>query len=246
MLSLKILVVEDQAITAMFIKQTLEDAGHGVTGIARNFDEAVALVKKDPPDIGLLDIELKGSSRDGIGTAKEITQLHTMPIVYLTSHTETDIYNQAKDTFPSAYLQKPFVRSELLMQIDLAYHNFSQQKSANMIPYESDSLFLKIKKVYEKIPKSAIKFLEADSVYTHLHLAGRAGTVTVTIGLGLLAPYLPDSNFFKLSRSFLINLDFVEKLDNNYIYLRDSIKPIAIPQGKKKELMIKLNVIRGK
>ncbi|MFD2936406.1 response regulator [Spirosoma flavum] len=67
--SLAILIVEDVTITAFDIQETLEKAGHTVTAISRNFQEAVAAVKRQPPDLAIIDVRLEGSSADGITTA---------------------------------------------------------------------------------------------------------------------------------------------------------------------------------
>ncbi len=54
--SLRILIVEDELITATDLRETLEKAGHTVTAIARSFSEALKSARQQTPDVALLDI----------------------------------------------------------------------------------------------------------------------------------------------------------------------------------------------
>src|SRR5919199_2098452 len=95
---LNILIVEDETITAMDLRETLEEAGHKVIGIARDLQTAVKLVRSNPPDLALVDIQLEGSTGDGIATAKELLTYHRMPIIYLTANSEQETFQAAKET----------------------------------------------------------------------------------------------------------------------------------------------------
>lgn len=68
---IKILVVEDEIIVALDIEKTLLKLGFKVTNKVTNYDDAIKSVKKNKPDIVLMDIKLK-NSKDGIETAKDI------------------------------------------------------------------------------------------------------------------------------------------------------------------------------
>ncbi|UEM24264.1 response regulator (plasmid) [Skermanella mucosa] len=55
---MQILVVEDEAIIALYIGMTLQEAGHEVVGVASSLDDAVKLLDQKIPDIALIDINL--------------------------------------------------------------------------------------------------------------------------------------------------------------------------------------------
>ena len=59
----KILVVEDENVTAIDISGKLEEMGYTVTGIVGKAKEAIDAVEKKRPDLVLLDIKLRGSKR---------------------------------------------------------------------------------------------------------------------------------------------------------------------------------------
>lgn len=114
----KILIVEDEYIEALDIKQNLESFGYEVPYIASFAEEAIEKTLELEPDLVLMDIILKGES-DGIYAASEIKD-SGIPIIYLTAHSEKATVQRALATDPHAYLLKPYDRTELKFAIELA------------------------------------------------------------------------------------------------------------------------------
>ena len=240
---LKILIVEDQTITAMDIKETLEEAGHTVTDTARTYEQAVASVKSNPPDLAIVDIKLEDSAADGIITAEKIVALHSMPIIYLTANSERKTFQRAKETLPAAYLLKPFDPDELLMQVEVVWNYFKSTQLA----YASDGLFFTIKnKGHHRIILNEVLYLEADGSSTKIYVKQERVPHEVSMNLSSVADHFEAPNFFPLSRSYVINLDYVERIVEDKLYLRNYEKPIQIPVTKKKELAQKLRIIKTK
>lgn len=236
---LNILIVEDEIITAVDIQETLEKAGHRVTAIARNFQEAVAAVRQYPPDLAMIDIRLEGSSADGITTARELLNQHWMPIIYLTASSESQAFQRAKETLPAAYLLKPFRHHELAFQVELAYIN---QHNRNLLT--SETLFLPINKGHEKIEKDNVLYLLAEGAYVNVYMVGEEKPHLLAMNLGYLAQYFSTANFHRLSRSLLINLNHVSRLERNQLFMHKLSAPITIPEGNRADLMNKLSVVR--
>ncbi len=246
MQSLKILILEDEIITATDLKVTLEEAGHQITAITKNYQEAMASIKKNPADIAILDVILKKSALDGIAIAKELLEHNWMPIIYLTANSGPEIFMRAKETLPAAYLLKPFRHNELAYQVELAYYYFSQSRAGNRTKdYIPENIFVKIKDIYKKIPKKEILLIQASRVYSIIHLTTKEKAVTVTGNLTYLSQYLPETSFFRLSRSYIINLDHIERFDQNYIYFSNFNEKISIPSGSKAELKKVLNALQN-
>ncbi len=241
---LKILIVEDELITAMDLRETLEVAGHQVTSIARNYQEALKALDRQLPDLALIDIKLDGSAGDGITTARELVRQHPMPIIYLTANSEPQMFQSARETRPAAYLLKPFRHDELKLQIELAYYNF-QLKSTN----DADVplyVYWPVRDGYEKIDLKEVLYLEANGAYTKAYLMKRKEPYQISTNLSHLAHYFLAPNFYRLSRSLLINLDHLERLEHNHVYLANYRPAIQIPASGRKELMKKLTVVRTK
>lgn len=115
----KILVVEDERIVALNLKQRLERLGYDVSDLAVNADQALCAVKDHTPDIVLMDIHIEGDV-DGIDTAKLINRERPLPVIYLTAYSEEPTLERARSTMPYGYLLKPFSEKELHATIQMA------------------------------------------------------------------------------------------------------------------------------
>jgi DNA-binding response OmpR family regulator len=120
-MSTKVLIVEDEAIVALDIKNALLKLGYDVIACATNEEEAIASIKKILPDIIIMDIHLN-HSKDGIETAKAIQKIANIPILYLTAFADDETIRRAVNTNPIGYLIKPFKREELKSTILLGLH----------------------------------------------------------------------------------------------------------------------------
>jgi DNA-binding NarL/FixJ family response regulator len=117
----RILVVEDEFLTALNIKEDLSLSGYEVPALAKNGEEAIRLASELQPDLILMDILLDGSM-NGIDAATEILKSRRIPLIYLTAHSSSDMLNQAKITEPFGYLSKPCSQSTLKSMIEMALH----------------------------------------------------------------------------------------------------------------------------
>jgi CheY-like chemotaxis protein len=131
-ISLDIVIVEDEAITALDIKRKLEHWGHGVPKVAHSGADAIQIVNETNPDLILMDIVLKGEI-DGVETVNEIKKNHDIPIIYLTAHSEEEIMTRAKYTEPYGYLIKPIDEKELLFAIESAFYKHKIDKKLKKV-----------------------------------------------------------------------------------------------------------------
>jgi DNA-binding LytR/AlgR family response regulator len=244
--SLRILVVEDELVTAMNIQETLEGAGHTVVGIARTSQDAVKAFKQHAPDLVMVDIQLSNEEEGGIRAAREMQTIRPVPIIYLTANSEERMVKIARDTLPAAYLLKPFRVEELTIQVELAYHTFIANLPKKEVEKEVKDLFLHINQGYEKVLPKDVLYIMADGVYSKLFLVNRDKPRHVSMNLSHLAEYFPGANFFRLSRSYLINLDHLERLERSNLFMVDHKTPIPVPADSRKELMNKLTIVRTK
>lgn len=125
----KVLVVEDEGIVALSIRETLKKLGYEVVGIASSGIEAIRKAGEQLPDVILMDIRIKGDM-DGIETAERITNLYEIPVIYLTAYTDDETLNRAMKSHPHSYLVKPFNERELYSNIEFAiYKHRIRQKT---------------------------------------------------------------------------------------------------------------------
>lgn len=118
--SIKILVVEDERIIAMDIRNSLMRMGYEVLGIVNSGEKALEKVQQVKPDLVLMDIVLKGEM-DGIEAGEKILHDFNIPVVYLTSHTDPSTLERAKKTNPFGYVVKPFEERDLHTTLEIAW-----------------------------------------------------------------------------------------------------------------------------
>lgn len=117
----KIMVVEDEFLVALNIKEDLMLSGYEVPAIARSGEEAICKAVEVLPDLILMDITLDGLL-DGITAAAEIRKAHAIPIIYLTAHAGANTIEKAKATMPFGFLPKPCNRETMISMIEIALY----------------------------------------------------------------------------------------------------------------------------
>ncbi|HEY9646611.1 MAG TPA: response regulator, partial [Chroococcidiopsis sp.] len=115
----KLLIVEDERLIALDIKQRLVQLGYEVVAIANHADAALQAVTQHMPDLILMDIHLQGAV-DGIALAAQIQQQFNLPVIFLTAHADSATLTQAKATQPFGYLVKPVETHMLSTAIEIA------------------------------------------------------------------------------------------------------------------------------
>lgn len=123
----KILVVEDEIIVAMDIKNRLENLGYTVPALASCGQDAIKIAGETHPDLVLMDIML-GEGMDGVETAKQIRERFDIPIIYLTAYADEKTLLRAKITKPFGYILKPFEERELYSTIEIAIYNNNMER----------------------------------------------------------------------------------------------------------------------
>ncbi len=117
----RILLVEDERITAMYEQGLLEDAGYKVTGTVSSAEDAIRIADEQSPDLVLMDIKLAGEM-DGIKAAAVIRERFGIPVVFVTAHTDKEFLDRAKISEPFGYVIKPFTLDGLRTNIEIALY----------------------------------------------------------------------------------------------------------------------------
>ncbi len=124
----KILIVEDEGIIAVDLRERLEELGYSVSAIVASGEEAIRNAAELRPDLVLMDVVLQGEM-DGIEAAEQIRGQLGLPVVFLTAHADNETVQRAKVTEPFGYILKPFEERELHTSIQMAlYRSRLEQK----------------------------------------------------------------------------------------------------------------------
>ncbi|MVM33113.1 response regulator [Spirosoma sp. HMF4905] len=224
----KILIIEDEPILAMELSDNLEEEGYDVVGTANNGRKALDLFKRQSVDLLLCDINIKGDW-DGIQTIHHLTAERPVPVIYLTALTDRQTLERAKQTYPAAYVTKPYQLHSLRTTIELAIYNFTVRAVAisatppipassgrdplgrEVILQINNYLFIKQNNQFVKVNLSDLLYLEADNIYTNLFTNGRKYVLRLTLSGVLERINQPD--LVRIHRSYAVNINKVESFN---------------------------------
>lgn len=115
---MRVLIVDDESLIRMDLRDIIESCGHEVVTEGTNGVEALALCKKHKPDIILMDVKMP--ELDGIEAARQIGFHHEAPVVLLTSYSQQDLIDKARDSGVYGYLIKPVREEQLVPTLEMA------------------------------------------------------------------------------------------------------------------------------
>lgn len=155
MFTLKILIVEDDSVSALLLQRALEKNAHQIVGIADTGEKALEILEENFVDIVMMDINLAGEL-DGIKTTEIINEKYDIPVVYLSASSDAETLNKVVGTNPSAYVIKPFNIRELNMVIELAIFKDRKEKELQKLNNELE----------EKVKQRTAELYEANKELT--------------------------------------------------------------------------------
>lgn len=181
MSSITILIVEDEVIVALDIKNEVETLGYVVTDVVTNYKDALKSVQDCKPDLILMDINLK-NSKNGIETAKSILKIQEISIIYLTAYSDDDTIQSTFITNPIGYITKPFNSDDLRIALKLATVKMNTNKTninidKNWKPIGLD-YYIDLVNDYVYYKDVLIKFSSKEMQLLKILIFARGNTVT--------------------------------------------------------------------
>ncbi|MGB4658822.1 MAG: response regulator [Mobilitalea sp.] len=145
---ISVVVIDDEPITRMDLKEMLEGKGCNVLGEAGDGFDAIELCRKNNPDLVLLDIKMP--LLDGISAAKIIhDEGLAETVILLTAYNEKEFIEGAKKSGVGGYLVKPIDEKSLIPSIELAIARSREMKELKH-NFEEVSNRLESRKTVEK------------------------------------------------------------------------------------------------
>lgn len=212
----KILIVEDEPLFATEIEMLVHRLGYQVAHSTNNAKDAIYMAKVMEPDLIIMDINIEGDL-SGVDVAEKIRDLE-IPILFVTSMQDPDLYERAKKTTYVGYLVKPFDLLTLQSSIEFTMQTLAR-KYANQERYSGwredmlvkDSLLIKKDTSLIKLPISDIQYIQSYGNHCMLHTLDQAKHM-VNISLTKVMDKLPDKSFLRIHKQFIIQLDCIENI----------------------------------
>jgi response regulator NasT len=164
---LRILIVEDEALVGIGLKDQLSRLGHEVIGQAASAAEGLQKFRDLAPDILLLDVHLDGG--DGIELAKECQKIRRVPMVVISAYTDPELIRRAADAGVFGYLMKPVEQGQLAAQLEVAVQRF---REGEQVRQEKEQLAttLETRKLVERAKGIFMRRLHLDEGEAHKRL----------------------------------------------------------------------------
>ncbi|HYG20624.1 MAG TPA: LytTR family DNA-binding domain-containing protein [Ohtaekwangia sp.] len=216
-MKLKCLIVDDEPMARRGLEEYVKDVPfleHG--GSCESAAGATEFLRQQPVDVILLDINMPQVT--GIEFLKS---LENPPLViFTTAHPDFALEGYSLDVLD--YLVKPVIFERFRKAVQKAYEYQVLRASALSSP---DFFFIKCDHVFEKVYFNEVLYAEAMQNYCILHTALRKLITYIT--LGGLEEKLPKSNFLKVHKSFIVNIDKVTALDGSDVFIGKAQIPVS-------------------
>lgn len=135
-----VVIVEDEAITQRYLQDILLQQDVQISGCFDNAIDTLEALGQIECDMILMDINIKGAM-DGIQLARKILESYTLPIVFITAHSDDATLEELLELAPYGFIGKPFSSKEVLVTVQIAFKRFAVQTASisRAIPKESAS-----------------------------------------------------------------------------------------------------------
>ena len=213
---LRVLIVDDEPLVRKGIR-TLLEREHGVTIVAeaRDGSEALAIIRRERPDLVLLDVQMPGM--DGLQVVAELAPHERPAVVFVTAFSEYAI--RAFEVHAVDYLLKPFDAERFATALGRARArvgdgggNRIEELLATLRPARGypDRLLLKHDGAIAVVAVTDIDWIEAADNYLKVHT--RAGRYMVRDTMKAIEERLDPRQFARAHRSAIVNLERVRSL----------------------------------
>ncbi|WP_082693141.1 ANTAR domain-containing response regulator [Bacillus sp. FJAT-29814] len=135
----RIMIVDDDPITRMDLREMLKEEGYQVIKECKNGEEAVKHSVALEPDLIIMDVKMP--ILNGIKAAKIIRQKSNAAILLLTAYSQRELIEDAKESGVIAYLVKPVTEADLIPAIEIA---LSQKKQFECLSRDLQTLKQKL------------------------------------------------------------------------------------------------------
>lgn len=245
--SAKILIVEDDMIIAADLSMQLTKIGYDIIGINTKAEDALKTISDHRPDIIIMDIVLSGKM-NGIEAAVNILHEYQIPVIFMTSNTDDATFQKALSAKPYAFIAKPFQKSELERTIKLSLQRAvlenetrNNHNDTHYLTAMEDRLFIRHRGEMVKVALKDINYLEADRNYCKIYTS--ESKYMVSVPLRNIEAQLPDSQFVRVHRSYVVNLHQIDAISEYQEYLTLGTQQIPISRRMKEQVIKRLKMI---
>lgn len=241
--SIKVVIVDDEPIARDILEAYLA-GNHNFSIVARckNAVEAFKALSVYETDLLLLDINMPEIS--GVDLIKSLKK--TPLVIFTTAYSDYAVESYELDKVVD-YLLKPISAERFNKALDKAYKILrplagTEEEPVKMPAVEQErQMFVRSEGKWIRIDITALLYIEGLKDYVKIYTSD--GKVIVRSTMKNFEEQLAGySNFLRVHKSFIINMDFITEADSNFVKIKDQL--ISIGNTHKEEVMRLLNSYR--
>ena len=226
------IIVDDDELCQVVISDMISDVDN-IECIAtfQNALDAFNFLKTESVDVVFLDVEMPK-----MGGMDLLRNLKVKPqIVMITSHDEFALESYEYDV--TDFLKKPVSNARFLKTIEKL--QLRNQQNDVTVTSKGETIFIKTDSKLIQVKLKDIVWVEALGNYMQIHTTVDKFTILST--MKDIASKLPSNDFIRIQRSFIVRLDKIRSIEDNYVVLDE--KQIHIGKAYKENLNKQLNLL---
>ena len=231
-MTMKCLIVDDDDLSRGILEDLIIDSS-SLSLVASCDDPLKAFNMLKENDIDLLFLDIEMPKMDGISMLKSLNPLPQ--VILVTSHDEYAVESYEYDV--TDFVKKPISAARFLKSIEKASKRY--QKTNPSITTKGETIFIKSDSKLVQINTNQIYWIEALGNY--MRVITEDGKYTILSTMKDVANKLPSDDFVRVHRSFIVRLDKIESIEDNYIIINEN--QINIGKAYKDGLNKKLNLL---
>ena len=231
-MTMKCLIVDDDDLSRGILEDLIKDTS-SLSLVASCGDPLKAFNMLKENDIDLLFLDIEMPKMDGISMLKSLNPLPQ--VILVTSHDEYAVESYEYDV--TDFVKKPISAARFLKSIEKASKRF--QKTSSSFTAKGETVFIKSDSKLVQINTNQIYWIEALGNY--MRVITEDGKYTILSTMKDVANKLPSDDFVRVHRSFIVRLDKIESIEDNYIIINEN--QINIGKAYKDGLNKKLNLL---
>lgn len=214
--NLRILIVNEEVLIADDLKDLLHSFGQRDICLAHSKDEAIKQLDIFKPEVAILDIRIE-KEMDGVEIGDYINFNHQIPFIYVTAQSDMAMIKEIVKTKPTAYFTKPIKIPDLLVSLYLIASQTEQNKKS----------CLHIKNGYDVviIPFDTILYIEGEGNYINIYYGEKK--IVSRQSLDSIMEFLVPKLFFRIHRSYIINISKVRRYSRKEVEIKGNILPVS-------------------
>lgn len=218
------IIIDDEPLARAEMQSLIKEVSEiEISGDFSNALTALDFLKKTQVDLIFLDIEMPLVT--GLEFAQKLPKQSL--IIFTTAYSQYALKSYELDAID--YLLKPIDKHRLekaIKKAELYDKLLSQSTIKNTIESNTnDFLFIKSDRRFYKLNFDEIKFIEGLKDYVVIHTKNQK--LITAMNLKTIHQKIPNEKFLRVSKSYIVNVNFVDSCDNHNIYIDESEIPLG-------------------